>query len=49
MTVYELFIEMLKLILKGKGTYRIFAYLGWVGGILPPDAEDEESKRIILW
>lgn len=50
MTVKELFIEMLKLILKGKGNYRIvYAESGWAGGVMDITEKDEQMRRVFLW
>lgn len=51
MTVKELFIEMLKLILKGKGNYHIYAddWAGWIGGVMSVTEENDRMKRVQLW
>lgn len=45
MTVKDLFIEMLKLILKGKGKYLVY-FDDWISGVLE---EDDEMRTIRLW
>lgn len=50
MTVNELFIELFKLILKGKGKHHIYAqFNGWLAGVLQPNEIDERIKRVVLW
>ena len=48
MTVKDLFIEMLKLILKGKGNYLVY-YDDWISGVLPITDEDNKMRTIRLW
>lgn len=50
MTVKKMFIVMLKIILKGKGDYRIFVQEdGWIGGVFNINKEDDKMKRIVIW
>ena len=50
MTVKQLFIELLKLIIRGKGNYYIYVmFHGWVGGVFSPNDDDEQMERVVLW
>ena len=50
MTVAELCIAMFKLILQGKGNYRIYAWQkGWVSGHFKPSEDDNIKKRVVMW
>lgn len=50
MTVKEMFVELLKLVLKGKGKYRIYTfYSGRISGVMKPNEEDDKARRILVW